>query len=52
MSKCKHEKKYSDTKIRCTKDGSLRTSGKGCPCRSYEDTWLTMLKKKLFGKEK
>lgn len=52
MSKCKHETEYSDNKIRCAKDGSLRTVGKGCPCRGYEDTWFAKLKKKLFGKEK
>ena len=50
-SDCKHAVKYNATHIKCSRDGSLRKIAKGCPCRAYEETWFTKLKKKLTGKE-
>lgn len=52
MAKCKHSQQYSDKQVRCCKDGSIRTVGKGCPCKAYAETWWQKLKSKLFKRGK
>lgn len=51
-SDCKHAEKYDVTYIKCSKDGSLRKITKGCPCKSYEETRWTKLKKKFIKRGK
>lgn len=39
---CKYEKKFYGEKIRCKKDGSIRSIGggcRGCGCTHFKPTW-------------
>ena len=43
-SGCKFAAQLNRTQIICSKDGSIRSVGKGCPCTVYEPSLWTKIK--------
>jgi hypothetical protein len=46
---CKFAKKRNATQIKCSKDGSIRSVGKGCPCNAYEPSFWNKIKNFFAG---
>ncbi len=49
-SGCKFATQRNKTQIQCSRDGSIRSVGKGCPCNAHEPSFWTKIKN-IFTKE-